>query len=123
MLSPRAAAILLNVSPRRVQEFIRNGRIAAENIGTVARPRYVIEETELARFAALTRPHHRPRKETRMTIPEIYAEAERRCWRELDGARADPVEVNEIIARHVRAITRDIAIQRQAEDEKRIQRA
>lgn len=58
-----------------------------------------------------------------MTIPEIYAEAERRCWRELDGARADPVEVNEIIARHVRAITRDIAIQRQAEDEKRIQRA
>jgi hypothetical protein len=62
MLSPRAAAAILGVSPRRVQEFIRDKRIAAENIGTAVRPRYVIAEEELRRFAALDRPGHRPRK-------------------------------------------------------------
>lgn len=67
MLSPRKAAELLDVSPRRVQEFIRDGRIAAENIGTDARPRYVIQEQELERFAALSRPHHRPRKDKTMS--------------------------------------------------------
>ena len=68
MLSPRAAAAILRVSPRRVQEFIRDGRIAAENIGTAAKPRYVIQEQEVERFAALDRPGHRPRKESTMDI-------------------------------------------------------
>jgi hypothetical protein len=64
MLSPARAAELLDLSIGRVQEFIRTGRIAAENIGTVARPRYVITESEIERFAALTRPAHRPRSIT-----------------------------------------------------------
>lgn len=68
MFSPRQAAAILDVSIGRVQALIRDGRIAAENIGTDQRPRYIIEETELERFAALDRPGHRPRKESKSNV-------------------------------------------------------
>lgn len=66
-LSPKAAAARLGLSIGRVRQLIASGAIRAVNIG-LDRPLWAIDETELARFAALERPGHRPRKETEMMI-------------------------------------------------------
>lgn len=68
MLSPKQAAERLGLSPTRVRALIAAGALHATNIG-IDRPVWAIEETELARFAALSRPQGRPtRKDANMRI-------------------------------------------------------
>jgi hypothetical protein len=59
VISPRAAAERLGLSVTRVRALIASGQLIATNIG-LDRPLWAIEEDELARFAALDRPAHRP---------------------------------------------------------------
>lgn len=64
-VSPRQAAARLGLSVGRVRQLIGTGALRAVNVG-LDRPVWAIDETELERFVALTRPAHRPRKEPRM---------------------------------------------------------
>jgi excisionase family DNA binding protein len=64
MLSPKQAAERLGLSPARVRALIKAGALRATNIG-IDRPVWAIAEDELARFAALDRPSHRPTRKDR----------------------------------------------------------
>ena len=65
VISPKTAAAHLGISADRVRKLIATKALHAVNIG-LDRPVWAIEESELARFATLTRPGHRPRKEPKM---------------------------------------------------------
>jgi len=71
MLSPKQAAAHLGISVDRVRKLIRDGALRATNIG-IDRPVWAIAEDELARFAALDRPAHRPRKDTTMIGSRVF---------------------------------------------------
>lgn len=67
LLSPKAAAERLGLSVSRVRALISTGALRATNIG-LDRPLWAIEEDELIRFAAIKRPSHRPRKESKSNV-------------------------------------------------------
>ena len=96
MISPKAAAERLGISQSRVRALIKDGKLKAEDIG-LDRPLWAIDETELARFAALNRPHHRPRRETmeaKLTRIGIVDDAQRERYQIVyeysDGTRSSP---------------------------------
>ena len=71
MISPKTAAARLGLSVGRVRQLISTGALRAVNVG-LDRPVWAIEEAELARFTALDRPSHRPRKEPEMNPMTHY---------------------------------------------------
>lgn len=71
-VSPRQAAARLGLSVGRVRQLIASGALRAVDIG-LDRPLWAIDETELERFVALTRPSHRPRKDRAMDCEPIKA--------------------------------------------------
>jgi excisionase family DNA binding protein len=101
-LSPKAAAARLGLSVGRVRQLIASGALRAVNVG-VDRPLWAIEETELARFAALDRPGHRPRKETTMNDLE-----RRQDRREQINHEATAMSDQELIAAAAPIVRRDL---------------
>ena len=69
MLTTRDAAARLGLTPQSVARLCKQGQIKAARIGRD----YLISETELARFAALKRPGHRPKRKdkTMQTIGPV----------------------------------------------------
>lgn len=64
LLTPARAAALLGVSTRRVLDFIKTGRLPAQNIGGVGRgARYVIKRADAEHLASKQRQPGRPRKD------------------------------------------------------------
>ena len=82
MPTTKDAAARLGIDARSVARLCKQGQIKATKHGRD----YLIEEAELSRFAALTRPSHRPRKEAKMT--KLMRDANGKIMStEIDGRR------------------------------------
>lgn len=74
-LTPNEAARYLRVNADKIRLWIRRGELGAVNLGTHARPRFVVLPQHLAEFARLrsaAAPRPAPRRRRQPTATDYY---------------------------------------------------